>query len=67
MTTSHTTRFKSAREVGPGDVIVFGGRPHLIATVEAYEHPTIDLWMVKASAADGWYIILEDGPVEVAG
>jgi hypothetical protein len=48
-----------AREIRPGDVLYFLGRPHLIAEVEPYDGP-FDFIIGIARDESGWGISLED-------
>lgn len=53
-------------QIGPGDVVMFLGNPHLIAQIEPYTHPTLGEMTGIARAADGWGITLDGGCMEVA-
>lgn len=50
-----------AMDARPGDLLDFFGTPHILASVEPYEHPTVKAPMLHAIDADGWGIILYDG------
>lgn len=59
---------KRGEDIRAGDIIVSFGVPHLITTVEPYEHPTVPGACGIAKDADGWGISLWRGFfVEVAG
>lgn len=47
-----------ARDIVPGDLIVFLGRPHLVERVEPYASTVGPGWKL-ASTADGWTIALD--------
>lgn len=46
-------------QIQPGDVLIFMGRPHVIAEIEPYTHPTLGPMVGIARAADGWGITLD--------
>lgn len=60
---------KYGKEIEVGDVLVFLGTPHRVATIEDYCHESItagETWRI-ARASDGWGITLAPiVPLEVA-
>lgn len=56
----YPTSTKLPDEVEVGDIIMFFGTPHRVATIEPYVHPIVtdgETWRI-ARAADGWGITL---------
>jgi hypothetical protein len=51
---------KTAEEIGPGDMIMFLGQPHLVWKIEEYTGP-FDWVIGIARSADGWGITLGEG------
>ena len=49
---------KRGNEVQVGDIILFAGRPHRVAKIEPYTHPTLGETCGIARASDGWGITL---------
>lgn len=51
---------KLGKEIEVGDVLVFSGTPHRVATIEDYTHEVVtsgEPWRI-ARASDGWGITL---------
>ena len=54
------TRTIQEANLKPGDIIVFLGRPHLIAAIQPYHHPTLGPARM-ARGSEGWNITLFPG------
>lgn len=55
-----TNTVKLGKDIEVGDVLMFFGTPHRVATLEPYSHPVVtdgEMWRI-ARAADGWGITL---------